>query len=160
MAMATSQSAHFIRALTALTHSVSDSESEGGGDGESEGGGASTIPLFVRQAAKHALESLRDGDAKTKESHETDLRPDPNPNYPNPNPNRNSGLNSNANSNPNSEADESAPSAYKGSDRFVSGFVQDEVTKAAAVDGIGAVCEALVHLLQERQQKDEAEAVG
>ena len=159
MAVTAAQSASFLRALTSLTHL---SEGEGGGESE----GADTIPRFVRQAAKNALESLRQIGAQPEDNCGTDFSPKPNSDFkPNSNSNEHSHSNpdSNPTLNPNPEADTTASAAMPlAGDMSFTGFVQDELTTAAAVEGIGAVCEALVHLLHERppQHNDNAESVS
>ena len=138
-----SQSAPFLRALAALTKKVPES-----GD-SNERLGADTIPPFVRQAASNALKTLKDSGGTSNQDSIASL-PDPHPNHSQPLEPRSK-----------REHDSSGGEPYDGvtrvsldNDAVAAGFVHEKVTTAAAVDGIGAVCAALVHLLQERQQQN------
>ena len=149
VAVNASQSAAFMRALAALTQAVPES-----GD-DNERSGADTIPLFVRQAASNALKSLKESSARTSSS---DAIASMCKSLPNPPHSRNPSCKPTDNSS-GREPYEQEASVSLGNDAMQSGFVHEEVTTAAAVDGIGAVCEALVCLLQDRQQQNDRKLI-
>ena len=150
VAVIASQSAPFLSALAALTQKMPES-----GD-SNERVGADTIPPFVRQAASNALKTLKDSGGT---SNDDDIDSLPNP-HPNPSEPLEPGS-KRKHVSPSGEPFDGESRVSLHNDSIASGFVQEKLTTAAAVDGIGAVCAALVHLLQERhQQNDRKEIVS